>query len=427
MRVVLTCSDAGEAPDGETVSLMLRVVTAAVARAEMGVEDAARIIERALAAGLVPDEAMLLQTLAAAEAGAEHGQVSLADGWWLVGRLGMVSATVVKKAAVLAALLRVAAAAAQHGLATVDEALVVAEALLNARREAGVAARLEPEEREALVQVLGGAATLGHATGADAERVLGYVDVPGSRPSLQLLNVLLDLVLVEAARGKATVADAAHIIGRMRGCGFASTYLEKSKLLSIVHASALHGGADMTDALDALAHLQADAPPLTEHYLQVLDCGQWAALSRSQAAASLSQPCSSSSASSGGTPFATDTGDGGCGTSASSAALTASSPSLTVSPDQPTLSTAHAQQSRLSPPHTPLLQSSSRQRSGRGECSGSASWEESVSQTWTRSVAKLDKVTWEEWASQTWTRSGVNASPKTPYLSVLRSRTVLGP
>ena len=272
---------AGHAPDLHTVVLMLRIVAASCARGDTGILDVARIIERAIAAGVAADEALLLQTMAAAQAAASHGGVSLADAQQLLARAAVTgSALDANRPRVLGMLLCVAGEAAQHGLATVDESLLLVERLLQALREAGEAARLEQRERDALVAILAGSARAGTATAEEAEKVMRHLDVGGQRPSMRVLSVLLDVVLAEAARGQATMRDAAHVLNRIKGCGFGCTRVEMRKLVSIVHASARHGHADLTDGLDTLRELSACCTPTAEDILQILDCAQWAAYHR---------------------------------------------------------------------------------------------------------------------------------------------------
>jgi len=269
---------AGHAPDSHTLVLMLRILAASCARGETGILDVARVIERAIAAAVSADEALLLQTMAAAEAAARHGGVSLADALHLLSRAAVMGSTLdANRPRVLRLLLCVAGEAAQHGLATVDESLLLVERLLQALREGGEAARLEQRERDALVAILDGAARAGTATASEAEKVMRHLDVAGQRPSMRVLSVLLDVVLAEAARGQATIRDAAHVVNRIKGCGFRCTHAEMSKLVSIVHASVRHGHADFTDALDTLRDLVACCPPTAEDFLQILDCAQWAA------------------------------------------------------------------------------------------------------------------------------------------------------
>lgn len=269
---------AGHTPDATTLVLILRLLALANARGETGILDVARILERAICAKVVGNEAVLLATLSAAEAAALQGTVSLADAQHLLSRASVLAGTDSNKGAVLGRLLRVAGVAAQHGLATVDEALALVERLLQAHREAGAPVRLERQERDALVDVLAGAALAGTATAEDAESVMRHLDVAGERPSMRVLRVLLDVVLAESARGKATVQDAVHVLNRIKGCGFSPTHLEMSKVLSIVHASAEYGHGTLENALDALRDLRAAGSiPDTQQYLQVLDCAQWAA------------------------------------------------------------------------------------------------------------------------------------------------------
>jgi hypothetical protein len=271
---------AGHAPDSYTLFLMMRLLTASNERGETGILDVARVIERGIAAKVFADERLLLQTMAAAGAAAQHGGVSLADADELLARAyGMGASVDVNKAKVMGSLLGVAGAAAQHGLATVGESVALVERMLQALRESGAAApRLSADQREALVAVLAGAARAGTATAEDAETVMRYLDVGGERPSMRVLDVLLDVVLAESLRGCATVKDAAHVMNRIKGCGFAVTRAHVSKLLAIVHASAQFGQAQLSDAEEVLRELSAiGETPLAQDYLEVLDCAQLAA------------------------------------------------------------------------------------------------------------------------------------------------------
>jgi len=284
---------AGHAPDSHTLVLMLRILAASCARGETGILDVARVIERAIAAAVSADEALLLQTMAAAEAAARHGGVSLSDALHLLSRAAVMGSTLdANRPRVLRLLLCVAGEAAQHGLATVDESLLLVERLLQALREGGEAACLEQRERDALVAILDGAARAGTATASEAEKVMRHLDVAGQRPSMRVLSVLLDVVLAEAARGQATIRDAAHVVNRIKGCGFACTHAEMRKLVAIVHASVRHGLADFTDALDTMRDLVACCSATAEDYLQILDCAQWAAYhkARHKAAADSRDP-----------------------------------------------------------------------------------------------------------------------------------------
>ena len=283
---------AGHEPDAVIVCLMLRLVGSASARGEAGIADVARIMERAIGARIVADEDVLLEMLAATEAAAMVGGVSLADALQLLERACVLSGADSKRPRVLGRLLRVCGAAAPHGLASVDEAVELVERLLQILREAGKPARLEAAERDALVEVLAGAARAGSATAEDADAVMRHLDVAGERPSVRMLTTLLDVVLVEASRGQvssclppgcvracfshecavsidtdiyafidpplhlsgesadantrarthththvpiqATPKDAAHIINRIKGCGFECSAVEWSKVLFFV-------------------------------------------------------------------------------------------------------------------------------------------------------------------------------------------------
>ena len=130
------------------------------------------------------------------------GGVSLADALQLLERACVLSGADSKRPRVLGRLLRVCGAAAPHGLASVDEAVELVERLLQILREAGKPARLEAAERDALVEVLAGAARAGSATAEDADAVMRHLDVAGERPSVRMLTTLLDVVLVEASRGQ---------------------------------------------------------------------------------------------------------------------------------------------------------------------------------------------------------------------------------
>jgi len=272
----------GHSPDAYTLSLMMRVLATANARGQTGVLDVARILERGLASKVVGDEELLVQTLAAAEAAAQFGGVSLGDAQQLLGRACAMGGTADgTKRRVLGRLLRVAGAAAPHGLATVVEAIALVERLMQSQRESAALARLDADERDALVAVLASAVRAGTATTEHAERVMRQLDAGGERPSMRVLSVLLDVVLAEAARGQATLKDAAHVMNRIKGCGFEISRAEMSKMLSIAHASAKYGQADLSDAVDALRDLHAcDPTPYADDYLQVLDCAQWAAFWR---------------------------------------------------------------------------------------------------------------------------------------------------
>jgi len=278
---------AGHSADAHTMCLMLRILAGSNARGDTGILDVARVIERGIAAKVVADEPLLLQTMAAAAAAAQHGGVSMADAEELLARAYMMRAGLdVDKAKVMGSMLAVAGAAAQHGLATVGEAVGLVERMLQASREAGTAApRLDTQQREALIAVLAGAARAGAATAEDAETVMRYLDVGGQRPSMRVLDVLLDVIVAEAARGYATLKDAAHVINRIKGCGFPVTPSHMAKLLSIVHASAQFGQARLADAAEVLRDLRASGlTPGANDYLQVLDCGQWDAYWRASPA-----------------------------------------------------------------------------------------------------------------------------------------------
>jgi hypothetical protein len=73
-----------------------------------------------------------------------------------LARAFILPAADAKRARVLGQLLQVAGAAALYGLASVDEAVEIVERLLQLLRENGEAARLEAEQRDALVMVLAG-------------------------------------------------------------------------------------------------------------------------------------------------------------------------------------------------------------------------------------------------------------------------------
>lgn len=278
---------AGHSADAHTMWLMLRVLACSNARGDTGILDVARVIERGIAAKVLADEPLLLQTMAAAAAAAQHGGVSMADAEELLARAYMMRASLdINKAKVMGSVLAVAGAAAQHGLATVGEAVALVERMLQASREAGTGApRLDMQQREALIAVLAGAARAGAATAEDAETVMRYLDVGGQRPSMRVLDVLLDVIVAEAVRGCATLKDAAHVMNRIKGCGFPVTPSHMAKLLSIVHASSQFGQARLADAEEVLRDLRASGvTPDAHDYLQVLDCAQWDAYWRAAAA-----------------------------------------------------------------------------------------------------------------------------------------------
>lgn len=284
---------AGHAPDAYTLYLMMRLVAVSNERGATGILDVARIVERGIAAKVVADQRLLLQTMAAAGSAAQYGGVSLSDAQDLLGRAyDMGAGADVDRATVMGSLLGVAGAAAQHGLASVSASIALVDRMLQASRESGAGApRLKADQREALVAVLAGAAAAGSATAEDAEIVMRYLDVGGERPSMRVLDVLLEVVLAESLRGCATLKDAAHIMTRIKGCGFPVTRTHVSKLLAIVHASARFGQAQLADAEEVLRELRAmgDAPS-AQDYLEVLDCAQldahWRALRASGNASS---------------------------------------------------------------------------------------------------------------------------------------------